>query len=98
MRKTDKKLEQRIIRQLTQVCEAAKAEYSGFVWLTHTVNYQRFPQSLKVTLMFNQSVSESIMLAEFQALIPEVQAALEPVIGEHLPAKQIEACREHTLQ
>lgn len=99
MKKSDKQLEGRIILQLTQVCEAAKADYSGFIWLTHTVNYQRFPQSLKMTLVFNQSISESAMLAEFQALIPKVQSALEAVIGERLSAKQIEACREHhTLQ
>ncbi len=98
MRKSDKQLERRIIHALTQVCEAAKTYYSGFIWLTHTVNYRRFPQSLKVTLVFNQSISESVMLAEFQALIPKVQSALEAAIGERLPAKQIEACREHTLQ
>ncbi|MCP1338905.1 hypothetical protein NJR55_04800 [Idiomarina sp. M1R2S28] len=48
--------------------------------------------------MFNESVSEEVLLAEFQALIPKVQLALEPVIGESLPAAQIEACREHRLQ
>lgn len=98
MRKSDKQLERRIVHALTQVCEAAKADYSGFIWLTHTVNYQRFPQSLKVTLVFSQSVSESTMLAEFQALIPKVQFALKPVTGELLPAKQVEACHERVLQ
>lgn len=98
MRKTDKKLEREIIRELTQMCEAAKFDHEGFIWLTHEVNYQRFPQSLKVTLVFNESVSEEVLLAEFQALIPKVQLALEPVIGESLPAAQIEACREHRLQ
>ncbi|WP_224798455.1 hypothetical protein [Idiomarina abyssalis] len=98
MRKTDKKLEREIIRELTQVCEVAKFEHEGFIWLTHEVDYQRFPQSLKVTLVFNESVSKDVLLTEFQALIPKVQFALEPVIGEPLPAAQIEACREHTLQ
>ncbi|MDV6316690.1 hypothetical protein [Idiomarina sp. HP20-50] len=98
MRKTDKKLEREIIRELTKVCEAAKFEHEGFIWLTHEVNYQRFPQSLKVTLVFNESINEDVLLAEFQALIPKVQLALKPVIGELLPAAQIEACREHTLQ
>lgn len=82
MRKTDKKLDREIIRELTQMCEAAKFDHEGFIWLTHEVNYQRFPQSLKVTLVFNESVSEEVLLAEFQALIPNVQLALEPVIGE----------------
>lgn len=98
MRKTDRKLEQQIIRQLTLVCETAKAEYPGFIWLTHTVNYQQFPQSLKVTLVFSQDVSDNTVLTELQTLVPMVQSALEPVLGELLPAKQIEARQEHTLQ
>ncbi|MTJ00947.1 hypothetical protein [Idiomarina piscisalsi] len=97
MRKTDKKREREIIRELTQVCEAAKFEHEGFIWLTHEVDYQRFPQSLKVTLVFNEQVDETVMLSEFSLLIPKVQEALEPVIGVMLPAQQIEACREHTM-
>lgn len=98
MRKTDKKIEREIIRELTQVCEEAKFDHDGFIWLTHEVDYQRFPQSLKVTLVFNESVSKDALLAEFQTLIPKVQLALEPVIGQSLPAAQIEARREYTLQ
>jgi len=98
MRKNDKKIEREIIRELTRVCEEAKFDHPGFIWLTHEVDYQRFPQSLKVTLVFNEQVDEAVMLSEFGQLIPIVQAALEPIIGGMLPAKQIEARREHTLQ
>ncbi|RUO73651.1 hypothetical protein [Idiomarina seosinensis] len=98
MRKTDKKLEREIIRELTQLCEAAKFDHEGFIWLTHEVDYRQFPQSLKVTLVFNEGVSKDMLLTEFQALIPKVQSSLEPIIGEPLAAAQIEACREHTLQ
>ena len=98
MRKNDKKLEREIIRELTKVCEEAKFDHDGFIWLTHEVDYQRFPKSLKVTLVFNEQVDETVMLSEFSFLIPKVQEVLEPVIGVILPAKQIEACREHTMQ
>jgi hypothetical protein len=97
MRKNDKKLEREIIRELTRVCEDAKFDHEGFIWLTHEVDYQRFPQSLKVTLVFNEQVDEAVMLSEFRCLIPKVQGALEPVIGVMLSAQQIEACREHTM-
>lgn len=97
MRKTDKKHEREIIRELTRVCEDAKYTHEGFIWLTHEVDYQRFPQSLKVTLVFNEQVSEDTLLSEFALLLPKIQAALEPVIGTTLPAKQIEAAREQTL-
>lgn len=97
MRKSDKKLDTKIIRQLTDVCESMKPQLSGFVWLTHTVNYQRFPASLTVTLVFDEKVSESVLLEELAQLVPKVQAALQPIIGGMLPAKQIEARREHQL-
>lgn len=97
MRKTDKKTDREIIHALTELCEAAKYTHEGFTWLTHEVNYQRFPQSLQVTLVFDDEVSETTLLAEFRDLIPQVQAALEPVIGQVLPARQIEAAREHKM-
>ncbi|RUO20916.1 hypothetical protein CWE08_07390 [Aliidiomarina iranensis] len=97
MRKSDKKLETEIIRRLTDVCEAMKPQLEGFVWLTHEVNYQRFPQSLVVTLVFNDEVTEQVLLAEFAQMLPAVQAALRPILKNDLPAKQIEARREHRL-
>lgn len=97
MRKTDKKLENEIIRRLTDVCETMKPQLEGFVWLTHEVNYQRFPQSLLVTLVFGDEITEPDLLAEFAVLLPLVQAALKPVLGKDLPAKQIQARREHRL-
>ncbi|EGN75519.1 hypothetical protein A28LD_1132 [Idiomarina sp. A28L] len=97
MRKSDKKLETEIIRRLTDVCEAMKPELEGSIWLTHEVNYQRFPESLMVTLMFNDEVSEQVFLQEFSVLLPQVQAALRPMLSNELPAKQIEARREHRL-
>jgi len=72
-----------------------KPQLSGFVWLTHAVDYRRFPESLKVTLVFNDEVTEAELLAQFAELIPLVQAALRPLLRQDLPAKQIEACREY---
>ncbi|RUO72187.1 hypothetical protein CWI80_10335 [Pseudidiomarina sediminum] len=97
MRKSDKKIDNEIIRRLTKVCETMKARLSGFVWLTHEVNYQRFPESLLVTLVFDDQISESILLEEFALMLPAVQNALHPILNRDLPAKQIQARREHTL-
>ncbi len=52
MRKTDKKLERQIAKALTDVCTIALEEYQGFVWLTHLVDYNRFPGSLEVVCVF----------------------------------------------
>ncbi|MCK5881759.1 MAG: hypothetical protein KAG18_07775 [Sinobacterium sp.] len=53
MKKNDKKIDQALSQALTQVCEKALIEYEGFSWITHTVNYKNFPQSLRITCIFN---------------------------------------------
>ena len=63
MRKTDKKIDNQIRAKLTDVCELALKEYSGFQWLTHLVNYSNFPKSLQVICVFDSNES----LAKFKA-------------------------------
>ena len=53
MKKTDKKIENTLRISLTQVCDIALKSIDGFVWLTHLVNYQNFPNSLVVVCVFN---------------------------------------------
>lgn len=53
MRKTDKKTDNLLIKVLTDVCENELKKFSGFQWLTHTVNYSNFPKSLKVICIFD---------------------------------------------
>ena len=52
MKKSDKKIENAIRDALTRVCEAALESVDGFVWLTHLVNYNAFPNSLKIVCIF----------------------------------------------
>ncbi|ETX11313.1 Fis family transcriptional regulator [Marinomonas ushuaiensis DSM 15871] len=52
MKKTDKKLEKALRDGLTQVCETALDSVVGFVWLTHLVNFNAFPSSLKIVCVF----------------------------------------------
>lgn len=47
------KLERQLVASLTDACELAKAEVAGFVWLTHCVDYQHFPESLVVIWVFD---------------------------------------------
>jgi hypothetical protein len=53
MQKTVKKLDNNVVRALTQVCETAKQKVPGFNWLTHRADYANFPASLVVTCVFN---------------------------------------------
>lgn len=47
------RMERRLIKALTRACEDAKPEIPGFTWLTHEVDYQRFPESLMITWVFD---------------------------------------------
>lgn len=47
------KIERRLSAALTHACEQAKHQLPGFCWLTHEVDYQRFPESLVVTWVFD---------------------------------------------
>ena len=53
MRKTERKLENQLRLVLTDVCESALKEFTGFQWLTHLVNYDKFPDTLKVVCVFD---------------------------------------------
>lgn len=50
-------IERELARALTRACETAKTEIPGFEWLTHRVDYNQFPASLKVTWVFNDDAS-----------------------------------------
>lgn len=47
------KMERKLTASLTHACEQAKPDLPGFEWLTHSVDYQRFPETLVVTWVFD---------------------------------------------
>lgn len=55
MRKSDKKLDNQIRIALTKLCEETLKDLAGFCWVTHTVNFQKFPQSLQITCVFEDT-------------------------------------------
>lgn len=57
MRKSDKKLDNQIVKALTQVCHSALDDIDGFKWLTHTVNFDKFPDSLKIVCVFDSNIT-----------------------------------------
>ena len=52
MRKTDKKIDKKLREALTDVCHFALQDIDGYQWISHTVNYNNFPDSLVITCMF----------------------------------------------
>ncbi|KAA0942338.1 MULTISPECIES: hypothetical protein [unclassified Pseudomonas] len=57
------RIERRLIATLTEACEIAKAEISGFDWLTHKVDYQAFSQSLRVIWVFDTRTNKEQALS-----------------------------------
>ncbi|QFU24234.1 Fis family transcriptional regulator [Shewanella eurypsychrophilus] len=78
MRKSDKKIENSLRVSLTQVCEQALEQVEGFEWITHLVNYDNFPQSLKIICVFdtNEHLSAATVNKQDVHLIKLIQKAL----------------------
>lgn len=93
MRKSDKKTENAIIAVLTEVCEAAKDSHPGFQWLTHTVNYNNFPESLKVICVFDSS--EHLAQADTASLAAQIQQKLASI---GIQIKSIHKCVSFTVE
>ncbi|WP_448568278.1 Fis family transcriptional regulator [Thalassotalea ganghwensis] len=100
MRKTDKKIDNQLRRVLTDVCQQALESIEGFQWLTHQVNFTRFPSSLKIVCVFDttqqlesfQASSDKAMLeAMVNAKLRQIEINLT-VIGKHLIYDSEEAC------
>ncbi|HFG1610150.1 TPA: Fis family transcriptional regulator [Vibrio cholerae] len=63
MRKSDKKVDNLIREVLTDVCENTLKSYDGFLWVTHTVKYAAFPQSLEIVCVFESDQDRASFLA-----------------------------------
>ena len=100
MRKTDRKLDNAISAALTEACELALEEFDGFSWLTHQVNYQRFPESLRLVCVFEHDAQiATLREAGRDAALQRMLVAALDEVGVKLqsPAKNVhfdseEAC------
>lgn len=83
MRKSDKKLEKALRDSLTEVCEIALTSVNGFSWITHKVDFDRFPDSLRIISVFT---TENELK---KALMAKEDKFLQSLICEKLRAKGI---------
>lgn len=100
MRKTDKKLDKQIREVLTLVCETALEEIVGFEWLTHLVNYDRFPASLHIVCIFDTnenlrrhmaSENAKLLLVLINTKLNKLSIRLKP-IANHVSYDTQENC------
>lgn len=89
---------------MTKACEVAKLEVDGFVWLTHLVNYSKFPDSLSVICIFDTKakLEQSRQAAKDQLIIDLIMTELKQInigfnnINQHISFDTEEACEsEH---
>ncbi len=104
MRKTDKKRENQIRDALTQACDRLLKYDMGFCWLTHRVDYDRFPQSLFVICIFEnqQSIDNLRLQHQEQFVYSVINDKLSQIgiklksIASHVQLDSEEACEaEH---
>mgnify|MGYP000521850843 CR=1 FL=1 len=92
MKKTDKKIDNKLRAVLTQACDIALDNVEGFQWLTHQVDYQRWPQSLTITCVFDRNEQLAAAITAHQddflrSLITEKLAAAAVLLNN--PRQQI---------
>lgn len=57
------RLERELVACLTDACETAKAEIVGFSWLTHRLEPENFPVSLRITWVFEREADKAAAMA-----------------------------------
>ena len=85
------RIERALVTSLTEACDTAKAEIPGFEWLTHTVNYANFPQSLIITWVFDTRAHKDQALATgLDARMRELTATA--LHGADIPSLPLQRC------
>ncbi|MEW9678276.1 hypothetical protein [Pseudomonas sp. TE50-2] len=57
------RLEREMVACLTEACATAQGEIVGFAWLTHQVDLDDFPASLRITWVFTDDTDKARALA-----------------------------------
>lgn len=91
MRKQDKKQERAIVSSLTRACEEWLEALPGFEWLTHTVDYRQFPDSLMVTIIFaTPETMQDARSTRYTAIVKRIQQALgDAGVSLHHPERHV---------
>lgn len=55
--------EREMVASLTEACAIAQSEIVGFAWLTHQVDLDDFPASLRITWVFTDDTDKARALA-----------------------------------
>tara|TARA_R110001583_G_scaffold51161_11_gene159813 strand:- start:50683 stop:50967 length:285 start_codon:yes stop_codon:yes gene_type:complete len=89
MRKIDKKIDNKLRSVLTDVCDFALQNITGYQWISHTVNYASFPESLVITCVFDSKEHAHTAQQQGEILTLIVNALSEISVKLNAPQKQI---------
>ncbi|MQU07434.1 hypothetical protein [Pseudomonas helleri] len=81
-------IERRLVKHLTDACETAKGQIPGFVWLTHSVDFEAFPASLKVVWVFDNQVNKDFALADGEARFM-VELTTSALLDANIKVRQV---------
>lgn len=81
-------IERGLIKHLTDACKSAKGQIPGFVWLTHSVNFDTFPASLKIVWVFDTQVSKDFALADGEARFM-VERTAQALVDASINVRQV---------
>lgn len=81
MKKAAKKLENVFRKGLTDICEHDLKAIDGFQWVTHLVDYDRFPDSLKIVLIFDTEKQVSAFKRSAEKM--RIDDRIEMLMSEH---------------
>ena len=104
MKKTDKKIENSIIKALKVVCGVALDEIEGFKWITHLARYGDFPDSLCIVCIFdtNSALADACAAQTDDYLRVLIKDQLEAVgvhvsdIAQHVYFDTEAGCKEQS--
>lgn len=73
MRKTDKKIENKLRNALIEVCDFSLENIKGYQWITHKVNFNAFPDSLYIECAFvSQQAIEDLSKSKQGKLLNQI--------------------------
>lgn len=85
MRKSDKKIDKALVKALTLACDQLQENSPGFVWLTHIVDYQHFPESLRIICVYQNDSDLNKLCVD----------SIQRVIMQHLESMSVRLKRRH---
>ena len=95
--KSLKQLESQLISSLTAVCEQAKQQIEGFIWLTHQSKAQCFEQSLIVTCVFDTKKNQQQAIVQLAKLQHDIIKAMQ-LLDLHIVSQQIQFDNEESCK